>query len=129
MTEITIMEGIIVKDGVQREVDMVWNADIHAVQWHGVYGYIEWKDKEPERISNMNNYANELQAFDDIMYDEEHQPEPSALEVALENRRNAYPPLGDFADAYVHMSNGDATHMTAYVAACNQVKTDYPKPV
>lgn len=51
----------------------------------------------------------------------------AALQIILDKRQAAYPSLGNFADAYVHTKNGDDTHMTAYVAACNKVKADYPK--
>lgn len=43
-------------------------------------------------------------------------------------RRAAYPPLADLADAIVHQANGDDSLMTAYIAACNAVKAQYPKP-
>lgn len=43
-------------------------------------------------------------------------------------RRDAYPPVADLADALVHQANGDSAAMTAYVAACNAVKAQYPKP-
>lgn len=44
-----------------------------------------------------------------------------------ERRRAAYPPLADFADAFVHEANGDPAPMRAYVAACVAVKTRFPK--
>lgn len=50
------------------------------------------------------------------------------LEQCHKNRKAAYPSLGEFADAFVKLQGGDSTQMTAYVAACNAVKTLYPKP-
>lgn len=50
------------------------------------------------------------------------------LEQCHKNRRAAYPPLSEFADAFVKLQGGDSTQMTAYVAACNAVKTQFPKP-
>tara|TARA_R100000742_G_C4272356_1_gene91529 strand:- start:1305 stop:1631 length:327 start_codon:yes stop_codon:yes gene_type:complete len=44
------------------------------------------------------------------------------------DRKNAYPSLGDFADAMYWNSKGDASKLTAYYAACEKVKTDNPKP-
>ena len=44
------------------------------------------------------------------------------------DRQPEYPPLADFADAYYWSQKGDDTKMTAYVAACDAVKTKYPKP-
>lgn len=43
-------------------------------------------------------------------------------------RRSAYPPLGDFADALYWQSKGDNSKMTDYLAACEAVKTQFPKP-
>jgi len=43
-------------------------------------------------------------------------------------RRNAYPDIGDFADAMYWNSKGDSSKLTAYYAACEKVKTDNPKP-
>ena len=43
-------------------------------------------------------------------------------------RREAYPAIGEFADAYYWAQKGDDSKMTAYVAACAKVKTDNPKP-
>lgn len=43
------------------------------------------------------------------------------------DRVNNYPPLQDLADALVHQSEGDSSHLAAYFAACTAVKTAYPK--
>jgi hypothetical protein len=43
-------------------------------------------------------------------------------------RQAEYPSLGEFADAFVKMQNGDSSQMEAYVAACMAVKAKYPKP-
>ena len=45
-----------------------------------------------------------------------------------EDRRTAYPYIGDFADAMYWSSKGDSTKLEAYYAACEKVKTDNPKP-
>ena len=39
-----------------------------------------------------------------------------------------YPPLADFADAYYWAQKGDTTKMDAYIAKCEEVKTNWPKP-
>ena len=39
----------------------------------------------------------------------------------------AYPSLAEFADAFVHLENGDKEPMEAYVAKCNEIKTAFPK--
>ena len=43
------------------------------------------------------------------------------------NREPLYPSLADFADAYYWAQKGDDSLMTAYIAACDKVKTDNPK--
>ena len=45
-----------------------------------------------------------------------------------DDRQPLYPSLGDFADAMYWNSKGDSTNLEAYYAACEKVKTDYPKP-
>lgn len=44
------------------------------------------------------------------------------------DRRPEYPSLATFADAYYWAQKGDNTKMDEYVAACDAVKTKYPKP-
>ncbi len=43
-------------------------------------------------------------------------------------RAPQYPELKDFVDAYYWAQKGDNTKMDAYIAACDKVKADYPKP-
>ena len=43
------------------------------------------------------------------------------------NREPLYPSLADFADAYYWAQKGDDSLMTAYIAACDKVKSDNPK--
>lgn len=50
------------------------------------------------------------------------------LQQCHAKRQAEYPSLGEFADAFVKMQNGDASQMEAYVAACLAVKAKYPKP-
>jgi len=50
------------------------------------------------------------------------------LQQCHAKRQAEYPSLGEFADAFVKMQNGDPLQMEAYVAACNAVKAKYPKP-
>jgi hypothetical protein len=50
------------------------------------------------------------------------------LQECHRKRLQEYPSLGEFADAFVKMQNGDPLQMEAYVAACMAVKAKYPKP-
>lgn len=57
--------------------------------------------------------------------------EIAAEQAATEYQRQRapeYPPLQEFVDAYYWAQKGDNTLMDAYVAACDKVKADYPKP-
>ena len=49
-------------------------------------------------------------------------------ESVQEKRSLLYPPLADLADALYWNSKGDNTKLDAYYAACEAVKTKYPKP-
>lgn len=49
-------------------------------------------------------------------------------ESVQEKRSLLYPPLTDLADALYWNSKGDNTKLNAYYAACDAVKTKYPKP-
>ena len=44
------------------------------------------------------------------------------------DRKSEYPALADLADALYWSSKGDSTKLDAYYAACEAVKTKYPKP-
>jgi hypothetical protein len=50
------------------------------------------------------------------------------LQQCHAKRQAEYPSLGEFADAFVKMQNGDSSQMEAYVTACMAVKAKYPKP-
>jgi hypothetical protein len=50
------------------------------------------------------------------------------LQQCHAKRQAEYPFLGEFADAFVKIQNGDSSQMEAYVAACMGVKAKYPNP-
>lgn len=50
------------------------------------------------------------------------------LQQCHAKRQAEYPSLGEFADAFVKMQNGDSSQMETYVASCMAVKAKYPKP-
>jgi hypothetical protein len=50
------------------------------------------------------------------------------LEEIQRSRAEAYPPLGEFADAYYWAQNGDSSKMEEYVLKCAEVKNRFPKP-
>jgi hypothetical protein len=50
------------------------------------------------------------------------------LQQCHAKRKAEYPSLGEFADAFVKMQNGDSSQMETYVASCLAIKAKYPKP-
>ena len=81
------------------------------------YDDIEWLDKTQEKPSKSQVEAKikELQKeWEDTQYQRDRAPQ--------------YPSLADFADAYYWAQKGDNTKMNAYIAQCDEVKNQYPKP-
>tara|TARA_Y100001968_G_C18895050_1_gene498010 strand:+ start:96 stop:398 length:303 start_codon:yes stop_codon:yes gene_type:complete len=64
---------------------------------------------------------------DDEIADDARKVEKAKVQYQAD-RLEAYPSLGDFADAYYWAQKGDNSKMTAWVAACDKVKSDNPKP-
>ena len=81
------------------------------------YEGLEWLDKTQEKPSKSQVEAKikELQKeWEDTQYQRDRAPQ--------------YPSLADFADAYYWAQKGDNTKMNAYIAQCDEVKNQYPKP-
>lgn len=53
------------------------------------------------------------------------QPVPVNYQLA---RRDAYPFLGEFADAYYWRERGDPSKMQAYLSKIDSIKAKFPKP-
>lgn len=85
--------------------------------WIGTeYAGLNWLDTEQTKptVEEINTEIERLKAVELAKYYQ--QP-----------RQAEYPPLADLADALYWQSQGDSTKMTAYLAACDAVKTKYPK--
>lgn len=54
---------------------------------------------------------------------------PTPLEACHAARRNQYPLLQDFLDAYYWQQRGNDAPMRTYLARCDAVKEQHPKPV
>ena len=52
-------------------------------------------------------------------------PAPLPERTYAEKRASEYPPITDYLDGVV---KGDQAQIDAYIAACQAVKTKYPKP-
>ena len=91
----------------------------HGAQWSWLgleYSGLNWLDTEQTKptAAEINAEIERLKAVELAKYYQ--QP-----------RQEEYPPLADLADALYWQSQGDDTKMTAYIAACDAVKTKYPK--
>jgi len=54
--------------------------------------------------------------------------ETSYSNTFREKRKEEYPPLSEFADAYYWLQEGDDSKMNTYIQKCKDVKNKYPKP-
>ena len=100
-----------------------------------------WGMKGRELVWEQNQITGQYQATN-IVWNDTVTPFPTKEEIDAEISRmtaewNAteyqrlrkpdYPPLADFADATYWQARGDDTKMTAYLAAVDLVKQQYPK--
>jgi len=60
-----------------------------------------------------------------VVYDTEAVQKYVDDHAYIAKRANEYPPAADYLDAVV---KGDQAQIDAYIAACQAVKTKYPKP-
>lgn len=85
--------------------------------WSGTeYSGLNWLDTEQTKptVEEINTEIERLKAVELAKYYQQRRVEE-------------YPPLSEFADAMYWQSQGDDTKMTAYLAACEAVKSKYPK--
>ena len=84
--------------------------------------------------AQVNIYGNDVQWVNPVIApvtDEQIDDEIARLQAEYEakqyqrNRALEYPPITDYLDAVV---KGDQEQIDAYIAACQAVKTKYPKP-
>ena len=76
-------------------------------------GSDEWAEVTAWLAIDGNNIDDDLKQYHDKLYQGK--------------REIAYPPLEDFADAMYWNSKGDDSKLIEYYAACEAVKTKYPK--
>ena len=84
--------------------------------------------------AQVNIYGNDVQWVNPVIApvtDEQIDDEIARLQAEYEakqyqrNRADEYPPITDYLDGVV---KGDQEQIDAYIAACQAVKTKYPKP-
>ena len=96
--------------------DAIFRAYPQAVKISDTYGAFDANDNKIELDPALvNAAAAEIEA-------------EFAASKYQRQRAEKYPSLKDFADAYYWAQKGDNKLMDAYVAACDKVKADYPKP-
>lgn len=111
-----------------------------AMQWAWVHEYIhylndlhDWQ-KASVNFVPVETYLDEEQGIKELSKFDLPEPvkpiRPTPREVFHvlapyfeARRRSAYPDVRDFADAYVHLQQGDTTVMDEYVEKCMAVKT------
>ena len=81
------------------------------------YESIVWLKNKPDPAPSIQDVENEIlrlqTEYDSKLYQRQRAPE--------------YPSLQDLADALYWQSKGNTEPMTNYIAACEAVKTKYPK--
>lgn len=93
----------------QRKYAGKFATEQEALEWHNKKKYVHGdEDANPPTAEVTIEYIDETPTYQEL-------------------RRKEYPPLGELADAIYWQSKGDNTKMGAYLAACEAVKSKYPK--
>ena len=117
-------------DGEALNFDFTIDSSIHAIQWGGTVGHIEFKDNRPnEDITDFTPYKSlvdayfaEAQRLDDVATQEATDAE-AALTYA-DRRKVKYDALSQFEMQFDDATNGTTT----WVDAINAIKAEFPKP-
>lgn len=135
--KLTITPDIVILDGVPVQFDLsgLIAADIHAVQWDGTKGHVEYKGhyKPNKEIKDIKDFQPVIDAYY-VAKDEQEQAaldEAAAREAAKtykDRRREEYPPIGDQLDIIwkVLDVSGD-TEAQAMKDQIEAIKVKYPK--
>lgn len=106
---------------------LVWEStpdNIHALQWNGSKGWIEFNDGSSNlEINELPIWANNAIIAFDVKHSEILNyvaPEPTYAD----KRQAEYPPIADYLDGVV---KGDQAQIDKYIADCRAVKAKYPK--
>lgn len=84
-----------------------------------------WYETRPEEP-----YLAAFRRFGDPDWElvEEDTPYDEHLQWTWTQRKQAYPPIEELADAMVHFYQGDQVIMNEYLSKINEIKTRYPLP-
>lgn len=133
MTTLTIIpdDKIVVVDDIVVVFDFEIDSDIHAVQWNGTEGHIEYKSgKQPLILSDIDDYQSyvSLHAEEKIKHDQANiqaeQDEQNKTPLYIRNRQEEYGEYGEQLDMiFWDRKNGTETWQNHI----DTVKNKYPK--
>jgi len=133
MSTLTIVpdDKIISVDGVGVICDFDIDSDIHAVQWNGTSGHVEWKDgvgKPQLTLSNIADYQSYIDLHG-VKKAEQEQAVQDAETAALapeyqRNRLSEYGSLGDQLDM-IYWDGKNGTNL--WQEHIDTIKSKYPK--
>ena len=129
MPKVTIIkeDNIVIVDGVGRTVDCSGeSANLHAVQWDGSSGEVEYKDNTPNAtIDTISAYQSLIDAHTAAAPVTQTKDEFLASSASYNAKRRAvYPSMDEQLDMqYWDAVNGTSTWKDAIA----KVKSDYPK--
>ena len=110
--------------------DFTIDSNIHAIQWNGTAGHVEFKDNTPnEGITDFSAYQSLVDAYNtekQRVADAEAQAiidAENALTYA-EKRKAKYDALNQFEMQYDDSKNSTTT----WVDAIDEIKAEFPKP-
>jgi hypothetical protein len=125
-------DGYVAVDGVgysDLDISKV-NPDIHAVQFNGDHGWIEYVDSNGDKpanepISDIERFQYAISRWQEanIAAVDSTQTTENYVPTYAENRASGYPPIGDQLDALFHAG----AFPPAMASKIQEVKDKYPK--
>lgn len=129
MAKITIVkdDNIVIVDGVERTVDCTGQAaNLHAVQWNGSAGEVEYNDGTPNAvIDSISAYQSLIDAHTAAAPVEQTEAEWLADQTYDVARVSKYGELGEQLDMQYKDAVNGTTTWKDHIA---KVKSDFPKP-
>jgi len=129
-------------DGFCIHFDFDINDSIHAVQWDGISGHIEYKDGEKQKIiDNVDEFQNiiDFHKAKRTVIDEQNRIKDKGEKIKKKDRgafkqtyiylrQTGYPRIADQLDMLWHsMESGEIQKAEAFYNALRSVKDKYPK--
>ena len=110
--------------------DFTIDSNIHAIQWNGTAGHVEFKDNTPnEGITDFSAYQSLVDAYNtekQRVADAEAQAiiDAEAALTYADRRKAKYDALNQFEMQYDDSKNSTTT----WVDAIDEIKAEFPKP-